>query len=143
MNGRTESNIIAAGEERPLGGAGPSAGRMATVLQVLPAFGAGGGVERGAVAIAGAIVEAGGRALVASSGGPLAYDLKRVGAEHHTLPLHSKNPLVVHANVGRLARLIAAEGVDIVHARSRAPAWSAYFAAKRTGRHFITTFHGT
>ncbi len=143
MNGKTESNTIAAGEERTLGGAGPSTGRMATVLQVLPAFGASGGVERGAVEIAGAIVEAGGRALVASSGGPLAYDLKRVGAEHHTLPLHSKNPFVVHANIGRLARLIADEGVDIVHARSRAPAWSAYFAAKRTGRHFITTFHGT
>ncbi len=143
MNGNTESNTIAAGEERTSGGDGPSAGRMATVLQVLPAFGAGGGVERGAVEIAGAVVEAGGRALVASSGGPLVHDLKRVGAEHHTLPLHSKNPLVVHANVGRLARLITDEGVDIVHARSRAPAWSAYFAAKRTGRHFITTFHGT
>ena len=143
MNGKTESNTIAAGEERTFGGAGQSAGRMATVLQVLPAFGAGGGVERGAVEIAGAVVEAGGRALVASSGGPLAYDLKRVGAEHHTLPLHSKNPFVIHANARRLARLITDEGVDIVHARSRAPAWSAYFAAKRTGRHFITTFHGT
>ncbi len=143
MNGGAESNTIAAGRERTPGGDGQSARRMATVLQVLPAFGTGGGVERGTVEIAGAVVEAGGRALVASSGGPLAHDLKRVGAEHHTLPLHSKNPLVIHANVGRLAKLIVDEGVDIVHARSRAPAWSAYFAARKTGRHFVTTFHGT
>ncbi len=118
-------------------------GRMATVLQVLPALGASGGVERGTVEIAGAVVEAGGRALVASAGGPMTHDLKRVGAEHVPLPVDSKNIFTMRANVGRLANLIRTEKVDIVHARSRAPAWSAFFAAKQTGTHFITTFHGT
>lgn len=117
--------------------------RFATVLQVLPALGAGGGVERGAVEIAAAISAAGGRALVASGGGLLVHDLKRARAEHFTLPVDSKNPLVMFANIGRLARLIKEQGVDIVHARSRAPAWSSYFAAKRAGVHFVTTFHGT
>ncbi len=117
--------------------------RLATVLQVLPALEAGGGVERGTVEIATAIVEAGGRAIVASSGGPLAHELTRARAEHVTLPLATKNPLVMRANIGRLEELIRSQRVDIVHARSRAPAWSAHFAAKRTGRVFVTTFHGT
>lgn len=118
-------------------------GRLATVLQVLPALGAGGGVERGTVEIAGAVVEAGGRAIVASSGGPLVHDLSRVGAEHVELPLQSKNPITMWRNIERLAEFIRAEKVDIVHARSRAPAWSAWAATKRTGSHFVTTFHGT
>ncbi|MDP6572136.1 MAG: glycosyltransferase family 4 protein [Rhodospirillales bacterium] len=117
--------------------------RHPTVLQVLPALGAGGGVERGTVEIAQAIVGAGGRSLVASSGGPMTHEFTRVGAQHFTLPLASKNPLVMRANIQRLADLMDAEDVDIVHARSRAPAWSSYFAARRTGRHFVTTFHGT
>ena len=121
---------------------GPRA-RRATVLQVLPALGAGGGVERGTVEIAAAVVAGGGRALVASEGGAAVHDLTRAGGEHFVLPLASKNPLVMRANVGRLAALIESEGVDIVHARSRAPAWSACIAARRTGRHFLTTFHGT
>jgi len=143
MSADTQDNTIAAAAERESGGDGDPPGRLATVLQVLPAMNAGGGVERGTVDIAQAIVEAGGRALVASAGGPLEHDLKRAKAEHITLPLHSKNPLVMRANIARLADLITAERVDIVHARSRAPAWSAYFAAKRTKRHFVTTFHGT
>ncbi|PIW29905.1 MAG: glycosyl transferase [Rhodospirillales bacterium CG15_BIG_FIL_POST_REV_8_21_14_020_66_15] len=118
-------------------------GRLATVLQILPALGAAGGVERGTVEIAGAVVEAGGRALVASAGGPLVHDLARVGAEHVELPLASKNPVTLWRNVDRLAQVIRAEKVDIVHARSRAPAWSAWAAARRTGAHFVTTFHGT
>jgi glycosyltransferase involved in cell wall biosynthesis len=60
---------------------------------------------------------------------------------HITLPLASKNPFVMWRNVARLAEVIEAHNVDIVHVRSRAPAWSAYFAARRTGRHFVTTFH--
>ena len=114
-----------------------------TVLQVIPTLGADGGVERGTVEIAQALVEAGRRAIVASAGGPKVHELTRVRAEHVILPLSSKNPLSIYANIDRLTKLIEEQGVDIVHARSRAPAWSAYFAAKRTGRPFITTFHGT
>jgi len=117
--------------------------RFATVLQVLPALGAAGGVERGTVEVADAVVRAGGRALVASSGGPLAREVERAGGTHVTLPLASKNPFVVRANARRLAEVIEREGVDIVHARSRVPAWSAWWAAKATGRRFVTTFHGT
>jgi glycosyltransferase involved in cell wall biosynthesis len=116
--------------------------RAPVVLQVVPELNTG-GVERGTVDIAEAIVDAGGRALVASRGGRMEHDLQRVGAEHFELPLQSKNPVIMHANVDALSALIAAQGVDIVHARSRAPAWSAYYACRRTGARFVTTFHGT
>ena len=112
------------------------------ILQVLPRLEIG-GVERGAVDIARAIVEAGGRALVASAGGGLVRNLERAGAEHVTLPVHSKNPITIFRNIGRLSRLVREHGVDLIHARSRAPAWSAHFAAQRTKRPFVTTFHGT
>ena len=116
--------------------------RMATVLQVLPAM-VTGGVERGTIEMAQAIVEAGGRALVASSGGAMVHELTRVGAEHIELPLDSKNFFVMRKNASRLTKIIHQESVDLIHARSRAPAWSAYWASKRTNVPFITTFHGT
>ncbi|TCS60660.1 glycosyltransferase family 4 protein [Varunaivibrio sulfuroxidans] len=125
------------------GDATPTRPLRYTVMQVLPAMGNEGGVERGTVEVADAIVKAGGRALVVSSGGPKEFDLKRVGARHVTLPVNSKNPFVMRANIARLEAVIKAEKVDIVHARSRAPAWSAYFAAKNCGARFVTTFHGT
>jgi glycosyltransferase involved in cell wall biosynthesis len=112
------------------------------VLQVLPALVAG-GVERGAIDIAAAVAAAGGTAIVASEGGPLERHLARAGAHHIELPLASKNPRVMWRNIGRLVQVIERHGVDIVHARSRAPAWSARAAARRSGCHFVTTFHGT
>src|SRR5665213_2698333 len=114
--------------------------RRATVLQVLPGL-VSGGVERGTVDMAQALVAAGWNSLVASAGGPMVREIERAGATHITLPLASKNPLVMRANVRRLAEIIRQHGVDIVHARSRAPAWSARSAAKRAGAHFVTTFH--
>lgn len=114
--------------------------RKATVLQVLPRLVAG-GVERGTVDVAAALTAYGWNAIVASAGGPMVHELERAGATHVTLPLASKNPFVIRANTDRLAELIRRLNVDIVHARSRAPAWSARYAAKRTGRHFVTTFH--
>jgi glycosyltransferase involved in cell wall biosynthesis len=114
----------------------------ATVLQVLPALGHG-GVERGTLEMAEAIVRAGGRALVASAGGPNVAQLERAGARHLSLPLATKNPLAMVANAIRLAQVVRREGVAIVHARSRAPAWSARWAARRTGVPFVTTYHGT
>ena len=114
---------------------------LPTVLQVLPALETG-CVERSTVDIAQALVVAGWGSLVASAGGPMENELRRAGADHWQLPLSGKNPFVIRANVARLVELIEAEGVDLVHARSRAPAWSAYHAARRTGRPFVTTFHG-
>ncbi len=124
-------------------GVGVNAPTAPTVLQVLPALGVAGGVERGTVDVAKALVAAGWRAVVASAGGPLVRELERAGATHVTLPLASKSPVVMMKNVGRLRTVIAEHGIDIVHARSRAPAWSAEAAAKRSGAHFLTTFHGT
>ena len=102
-----------------------------------------GGVERGTVDMAAAISTAGWKAVVASEGGPMVREIARTGGVHVTLPLASKNPFVMRRNVDRLEQLIRDLGVDIVHARSRAPAWSAKAAAERTGAHFVTTFHGT
>ncbi len=112
------------------------------ILQVLPALQSG-GVERGTVEIARAIQQHGGRALVASSGGKMVYQLFRCGAEHISLPLASKNPLTILMNARKLANIIREHKVDIVHARSRAPAWSAWLACQKTGCKMVTTFHGT
>lgn len=125
--------------------AGPARARLApVVLQVLPSLETGGGgVERATIDIAAAITASGAPAFVASSGGHLVNELDRCGAKHITMPLASKNPLVMRRNVRRLVDVIERCGINIVHARSRAPAWSARVAARRTGCSFITTFHGT
>jgi glycosyltransferase involved in cell wall biosynthesis len=112
-----------------------------TILQILPELNSG-GVERGVVDMARAIVEASGVALVVSSGGRLVESLKAAGAVHITLPVASKNPLRIKANVSAIQQILRQHNVDIVHARSRAPAWSAYHAARYENIPFITTFHG-
>ena len=119
---------------------GTAPGRPPAVLQVLPAL-VTGGVERGTVEITQALVQAGWRAVVASSGGSMVHEIERAGGTHVTLPLKTKSPFGIRRNIRHLATLIERENIDLVHARSRAPAWSAYFAAKRTGRPFMTTFH--
>jgi len=113
-----------------------------TILQVLPSL-VTGGVERGTVEMTEAVARSGGRALVASAGGPMVEAVERAGGRHITLPLHAKDPFGIWRNAGRLEALIRSERVAIVHARSRAPAWSAWLACRRTGAHFITTYHGT
>jgi glycosyltransferase involved in cell wall biosynthesis len=117
-------------------------GKRPVILQILPRLETG-GVERGTVDIAAAISAQGWVSLVASAGGPMVRELERAGAEHIILPVHSKNPFTIRKNVDRIAMLVEQRAVDIVHARSRAPAWSARAAARRTGAHFVTTFHGT
>ncbi|HTJ62774.1 MAG TPA: glycosyltransferase family 4 protein [Alphaproteobacteria bacterium] len=116
--------------------------RPLTVLQVLPRLVVG-GAERGTVDMAAAIQAAGGIAIVASQGGPMVHELERAKAKHIKLPLASKNPLVIWRNARRLARVIRKHNVDIIHARSRAPAWSALWAARKTGIRFVTTYHDT
>ena len=113
----------------------------ACVLQVTPALDAG-GVEQTTLDMAQAITQAGGVALTASAGGRLEAELARRGGELVRLPLDRKAPWTLLANAARLERLIRTRGVDIVHARSRAPAWSALLAARRTGAAFVTTYHG-
>src|SRR5579863_6349390 len=118
----------------------PKEGRPPAVLQVIPGL-VSGGVERGTIDLAGALVAAGWTAYVASSGGPLEHQLARLGARHLKLPLASKNPLVMRRNAAALTGIIRRSKIDIVHARSRAPAWSAWSAARATRRRFVTTFH--
>lgn len=112
------------------------------VLQVLPDLGQG-GVELGTIEIASELQKRGIENYVASEGGRMEYNLERIKVKHFTLPLKTKNIFKMYLNSLRLARIIKKYGITIVHARSRAPAWSAYWAAKRCGVHFVTTFHGT
>lgn len=112
------------------------------VLQVIPDLNSG-GAERTTLDVARAIVDAGGTALVVSQGGQMVPELEAAGAEHILLPVKSKNPMTMFRNAGALKDLITARHVDIVHARSRAPAWSALRAARSAGVPFVTTYHGT
>ncbi|HMN73276.1 MAG TPA: glycosyltransferase family 4 protein [Rhodoblastus sp.] len=112
-----------------------------TVLQIIPELDSG-GAERTTLEIAEALVRAGARALVAAQGGRLVGELQALGGEFHAFPAATKNPLAMAGNVRKLAALIRRQGVDIVHARSRAPAWVALGAARRTGTPFVTTYHG-
>jgi len=112
-----------------------------TLLQVTPELETG-GAEQTTLDVAAAVVRAGGRSLVASRGGRMAARLEASGARLVAMPVHSKNPLVMIDNARRLAALIRREKVSLVHARSRAPAISALWAARATGTAFVTTYHG-
>lgn len=112
------------------------------VLQVLPELEMG-GVEIGTVEIAGGMQKRGITNFVASQGGRLVYDLEKIKVGHLTLPLKTKNIFKMRKNADKLAQFIRENGINIVHARSRAPAWSAYWAAKKAGVRYMTTFHGT
>ena len=113
-----------------------------TILQVVPRLDSG-GVERGTLEMTEAIRRAGGRALIATEGGAMAPRIARLGGEIFPMNMATKNPLSLWQNAALLSRLIREEGVHLVHARSRAPAWSAWGAARRTGTPFVTTYHGT
>ncbi len=112
-----------------------------TILQAVPRLDTGGS-EQAADEIAEALTRAGAIALVATEGGRMATAITGAGGEIVPLPMASKNPITLLANARRLTRLIEERGVDLVHARSRAPAWSALLAARRTGRPFVTTYPG-
>lgn len=115
-----------------------------TILQMLPALDSG-GVERGTLEIAEALVDHGCRALVMSEGGRLVRPLQALGAEHYTWPVGTKS-LKTLFWVRRLRRFLIEQHVDIVHARSRVPAWLAWLAWRGmpalTRPRFITTVHG-
>lgn len=111
------------------------------ILQILPRLETG-GVERGTLEIASALKDAGWTSIVVSGGGRLVHDLEKMGTEHITLPVYSKNYFTMRKNAKLLAKIIVEKKVDIVHARSRAPAWSAKWACEMTGVPLLTTFHG-
>lgn len=113
-----------------------------TILQIVPQLDAG-GAELSAVEIAEAVVRAGGRALVLSEpGGRLARRVTAAGGEVIAFPAATKNPLKLLANARAIARKVATESVDLIHARSRAPAWSVLWAARQAAIPFVTTYHG-
>jgi len=122
-----------------LGAVHALAGR--TILQIVPELDSG-GAERAAIDISEALASAGGRALVATEGGRLVSELQAKGGIAIRFPAATKNPFAMAANVSRLAHLIRAERVDLVHARSRAPAWVALAATRRARVPLVTTFHG-
>ncbi len=119
----------------------PLADRATNILQIIPELDTG-GAELSTIEIAEAVVVAGGRAIVLTEGGRMLDRLKATGADVRLFPAATKNPVKLVANAAAIAKIVAAEGVDLVHARSRAPAWSALWAARRTGRPFVTTYHG-
>lgn len=112
-----------------------------TLLQVVPALQTG-GVEQTALDVSAAVAAAGGRALVASAGGRLEAELTARGGIAVRMPLQTKNPFQIAANGRRLKALIARENVSVLHVRSRAPAFSAIWAARQTGVPVVTTYHG-
>ncbi|MGD9638485.1 MAG: glycosyltransferase family 4 protein [Alphaproteobacteria bacterium] len=115
---------------------------MPVIMQILPELETG-GVERGTIEVATALTKMSWPNIVVSSGGAMVRELDRIGVEHITLPVKTKKPWVINKNAQKLVEIIKEKKVGIVHARSRAPAWSAFKAAQEAGVHFITTFHGT
>ncbi len=111
------------------------------VLQILPELNVG-GVETGTVDLVRHLIAHGHRAVVVSNGGALVADLEKLGVNHYALPVHRKNIFTMVRCVKKLRQIIIGEGVDIVHARSRVPAWIAYFACRGTPASFVTTCHG-
>ncbi|MBW8811880.1 MAG: glycosyltransferase family 4 protein [Caulobacterales bacterium] len=112
-----------------------------TLLQVVPELETG-GAEQSAIDVAQAVVRAGGQALVATRGGRMTARLEADGGRLAQMPVQTKNPLVMLGNAARLTALIRQEKVSLVHARSRAPAFSALWAARTTRTPFVATYHG-
>ena len=112
------------------------------VLQVIPKLGYG-GAETGCYDIAHFLPENNCKSFIVTSGGELTKFIDRKKVKLIRLPVHSKNPLMILMNSIILVGIILVFNISIVHARSRAPAWSCLFATKITRRKFVTTFHGT
>jgi glycosyltransferase involved in cell wall biosynthesis len=110
------------------------------VMQVIPRLGAG-GAEQGCIDIAAELAKTGATSIVVSNGGNRVHEIIRGGSIHINLPVDSKNPVIMWKNISRLRKLIRQYDVDIVHARSRAPAWSAMKACAGTKARFMTTCH--
>ena len=116
-------------------------GDAPTIVQILPAM-VRGGVERGTIEMADAIQKHGGRAIVVSRGGPMVRHLDRLGATHYQLDVHTKNPFRWPQVRSRLKTILSRENADLVHVRSRVPAWIALPAAAALGIAMVSTVHG-
>ena len=116
--------------------------KQKVILQIIPSLESG-GVERGTIDIAKALKNSGYESLVMSNGGIMTYDLKDAKIEHIKLNVKSKNPLIIFLNINKIAKIIEKYSVDLVHVRSRAPMFSAYFACKKTKTKLVSTIHGS
>ena len=112
------------------------------ILQVIPKLGYG-GAETGCYDIAHYLPEHNCKSFIVTSGGELLKYVDKEKVRIKRLPVHSKNPILIFFNAIMLIGIILINNISIVHARSRAPAWSCLLATKITGRKFVTTFHGT
>ena len=112
------------------------------VLQVIPKLGYG-GAETGCYDLAHYLPENDCKSFIITSGGELTKFIDKKKVKLIKLPVHSKNPLIILFNSIAIMLIILFYKISIVHARSRAPAWSCLIATKITGRKFVTTFHGT
>ena len=112
------------------------------ILQVIPRLGYG-GAETGCYDLAHYLSEKNCKSYIVTSGGPLLQFIQRKKVKVFRLPVQSKNPILILINTILISSLILILNVDIVHARSRAPAWSCLFSCAITRRKFVTTFHGT
>ena len=111
------------------------------ILQILPELNVG-GVETGTVDLCKYLVRLGHKAVVVSAGGVLVKEVEASGAKHYQLPVHKKSIVSIFKLVPQLAEIIKNEEIEVVHARSRVPAWIAFFACRRSKALFITTCHG-
>ena len=112
------------------------------ILQVIPKLGYG-GAETGCFDLAHYLHENNCKSYIVTSGGPLLKFINKKKVTIIRLPVQSKNPILIFLNAIILTLIILTLNVNIVHARSRAPAWSCLIATKITKRKFVTTFHGT
>jgi len=112
------------------------------VLQVIPKLGYG-GAETGCFDIAHYLYENNCESFLIANGGPLTKFINKKKVKYIRLPVNSKNPLLIILNTILISIIVVIFNISIIHARSRAPAWSCFFASKITRRKFVTTFHGT
>jgi glycosyltransferase involved in cell wall biosynthesis len=118
-----------------------STGKGPAILQIVPTLNAG-GAERSTIEIAEALAREGFTPLVASEGGRMVAELGAAGGEWIQMPVNTKSPASLIANARRLVQIIHERSIRLVHARSRAPAWSALWSTRHTGTPFLTTWHG-
>lgn len=134
------TDTLIQGHSKAIQRSSKAAHKTPVIMQIIPELGPG-GAEQGCIDIAAELMQVGARAIIVSNGGPRVNELSRSGAMHINLPVHSKNPLVMWKNISAIRRLIREHDVDIVHARSRAPAWSAWRACRGSTARFMTTCH--
>ena len=110
-------------------------------MQIIPSL-MSGGIERGVVEINNYLVKNNYNSIVLSAGGRMVYQIQQVGGKHITMNVNTKNPFKIWRNIKKIKEVIKENNVDLVHVRSRAPAWSAYFACKALKCPLVSTIHG-